>query len=61
MEKGSGIERRELALSGFPQPIDEIASVGFVVVDAIPTLENLLARVIVPGSSPNWVVDPSSI
>lgn len=61
LEKGGGIERREFASSGLPAPVDEIRSVGFVAGDAIPALENLLAGVVVPWGSPNWVMNPGSI
>ena len=48
VKKRKGIERREITGAGLPSPRGEIESVGFVVGDAIPALEYLLASSVVP-------------
>jgi hypothetical protein len=48
VKKRNGIERREITEAGLPAPLGEFQSVGFVVGDAIPALEYLLARSVVP-------------
>lgn len=57
LEKLKGIQRWKIAIIGLPAPQGQITSVGFVVGDAIPALEDLLAGVIVARSD-RWIVDP---
>lgn len=61
MEKAERVEPWEIAMRRLPTPVDEFFSIGFVGGNAIPALENLLARMVVPGSGGIGVVDPSSM
>lgn len=60
VEEAKGVEVGEVAAVGLPAPRGEMWGVGFVGGDAIPALEDLLARVVVPGST-GGVVDPRSV
>ena len=61
MKKRKGIERREITGAGHPSPRGEIETVGFVIGDAIPALEYLLASSVVPGGFRVGYMDPGPI
>ncbi|KAK7831753.1 hypothetical protein CFP56_027037, partial [Quercus suber] len=61
VKKRKGIERREITGVGLPSPRGEIETVGFVVGDAIPALEYLLASSIVLRGFRVGLMDPGPI
>lgn len=61
MKKRKGIEWQEITGAGLPSPRGEMETVGFVVGDAIPAPEYLLASSVVPRGFRVGLMDPGAI